>query len=115
MIHLGAMTGTLNIMQMRCTGLHFKDNRIYLNPNLPDEIKSIKFKFFYHNHLIILFIDHEKVRIEVTRGWTGPLEFLVNGEKIIMDNNVVAEIRQEKEKIPEPDKPTEIRMVSDDV
>ena len=43
-------------------GLRFKNDKIYLNPNLPEHIKKIKFKITYNNKLYEIIVDKKRGR-----------------------------------------------------
>ena len=43
-------------------GLRFKNDKIYLNPNLPENIKKIKFKITYNNKLYEIIVDKKRGR-----------------------------------------------------
>jgi len=43
-IHIGAMAGTIDIIQRCYTGLEARDDILYLNPSLPKELREVKLK-----------------------------------------------------------------------
>jgi trehalose/maltose hydrolase-like predicted phosphorylase len=50
-IHLGVMTSTVTFLTKYVTGFHEKNGHLHLNPRLPDWIKRLKFKVFFHQNL----------------------------------------------------------------
>ncbi|HDS84784.1 MAG TPA: glycoside hydrolase family 65 protein [Phycisphaerales bacterium] len=51
-IHLGAMAGTVDILQRCYTGLAFEDEMLALNPRIPHDIEKLCMKIKYHNRWI---------------------------------------------------------------
>lgn len=59
-IHLGAMAGTIDMLQRCYTGLEVEDNVVWFNPCLPEEISSLKLRIrFRGNWLTIRLTQHE--------------------------------------------------------
>ncbi|MBW6515649.1 MAG: glycoside hydrolase family 65 protein [Candidatus Cloacimonetes bacterium] len=73
-IHLGAMAGTMDLIQRCYSGLDIRDNILWLEPTLPDDIKSMKFHVHYRGHWINLTINHKKLRLEFDKGWSNPVK-----------------------------------------
>ena len=98
-IHLGAMAGTVDILQRCYTGLEIRDDILWLNPRLPRELEEIKFHIRYRSHWIKLRIDHEKLCIDFERGWAAPVEINVQGKGKLFETNDYAEfeLKQKKE------------------
>lgn len=57
-IHLAAMAGTVDLVQRGYSGLEIRDDALWLNPRLPDQIRRLSFPVTYRGHLVILDIDH---------------------------------------------------------
>ncbi len=69
-IHLGAMAGSLNLIQRCYSGLEICDDALWLHPDLPDHIDEISMRIKYRKHWISMFITHEKVKISFEEGWS---------------------------------------------
>ncbi len=95
-IHLGAMAGTVDIIQRCYTGLEIRDDRLWLNPRLPDDIKSLRLHIRYRSHWIKLTINHQKLRIDFDKGWADPVEIIVCGQKKLFETNDSAEFELKK-------------------
>lgn len=80
-IHLGAMAGTLDIMQRCYTGLEIRDDVLWFNPRLPDDVANMKLHLRYRSHWIVLEINHDFLDLTVDKGWAEPITIAVNGEK----------------------------------
>lgn len=80
-IHLGAMAGTLDLVQRCYSGLEINDDILWLNPRLPENIKKMTFNIRYRSHWIKLVVNHEKVIVEFDKGWAEPVYIAVKGRK----------------------------------
>ncbi len=92
-IHLGAMAGTLDIIQRCYTGLEIRDDVLWFNPHLPNDIKSISFRLHYRGHWIKLEIDHETINIEFDKGWANPVTIGVAGDTYHFETSDRKEIK----------------------
>lgn len=63
-IHLGAMAGTVDILQRCFTGLELRGNELRLHPVLPDDLKHLSFRLRYRKHS--LRIDVKPSELTVT-------------------------------------------------
>ena len=80
-IHLGAMAGTLDLLQRCYSGLEIRDDVLWLNPRLPEELRKVSFHIRYRGHWMELFIDRKKLRIRFDKGYAAPVTIAVKGEK----------------------------------
>ena len=60
-IHLGAMAGTVDLIQRCYTGLETRGGILRFDPNLPDELTDIRFNIRYRRNWIAVRITHEKL------------------------------------------------------
>ncbi|MDX5444296.1 MAG: glycoside hydrolase family 65 protein, partial [Hymenobacteraceae bacterium] len=79
-IHLGAMAGTVDLVQRCFTGLEIRDEVLWLNPVLPDEIYYMEFQIRYRSHWLSLRLTQQKLHISVDRGWASKIKVGVQGE-----------------------------------
>lgn len=49
-VHLGAMVGTVDLLQRGFTGLETRDDILRFDPFLPEEISQLRFRIRYRNH-----------------------------------------------------------------
>lgn len=76
-IHLGAMAGTLDILQRCYTGLDTREDMLWLNPLLPDELDALEFDIRYRDQWIKLHLDHRELRLETLPGAAGTITVAV--------------------------------------
>ena len=73
-IHLGAMAGTVDLIQRGYTGIDTREEMLWLNPCLPSELKWLRMRIQYRGHFLELEMSHAKLKINSRRGETGPIK-----------------------------------------
>ncbi len=86
-IHLGAMAGTLDIIQRCYSGLEIRDDVLWFNPRLPEDIKQMNYHLRYRGHWMKLGINHQKLSIIFDKGWANPVTIGVKGETHRFETN----------------------------
>jgi alpha,alpha-trehalase len=71
-IHLGAMAGTVDIMQRCYTGLRVKEQCLYLEPSLPDELKKLVMHIKLKGNWLSITITPHKILISSEIGAREP-------------------------------------------
>jgi len=92
-IHLGAMAGTVDILQRCYTGLEFHDDILFFNPDIPQGLEKIRMKIKYRGNWFditatpnSLSIACDKCELEATRvGFHGKEYELSPGETLNFD------------------------------
>jgi alpha,alpha-trehalase len=68
-IHLGAMAGTVDMVQRGYTGLRPRGDVLWFDPLLPDEFDRLQFTIRYRRAWDVHFdIDHERIRVTTPAG-----------------------------------------------
>ncbi|HEY9687028.1 MAG TPA: beta-phosphoglucomutase family hydrolase [Coleofasciculaceae cyanobacterium] len=65
-IHLGAMGGTLDLMQRCYTGMELREDILWFNPVLPRALRRMAFSVHYRANMLKIAITHEQLEIEVS-------------------------------------------------
>lgn len=66
-IHLGAMGGTLDLLQRCYTGLELRNEVLWFNPVLPSDLKRMRFSIHYRDNLLQININHQVLTIQVSQ------------------------------------------------
>ncbi len=66
-IHLGAMAGSVNIIQLGYTGLEAREGVLWFNPCLPEELDRLRMYIHYRGHNLSIAITPEKLAITACR------------------------------------------------
>jgi trehalose/maltose hydrolase-like predicted phosphorylase len=78
-IHLGAMAGTVDLVQRGYTGLEVREDTLWLKPELPDELGYLDFQMRYRGHLIDLHIANDRLELSSHRGPARPIRVGIEG------------------------------------
>ncbi len=89
-IHLGAMAGTLDLIQRCYTGMEIKGDVIWLDPHLPEDLEHIKMRLFYKAYWFTLHINHHKMEVyfegdmqeEIKIGFRGKIHSSKNNDTL---------------------------------
>ena len=63
-IHLGAMAGSVDILTRGYPGIETRQNCLWLNPCLPDELRQLEIRIRYRRHLLFLKMTHSTLLLE---------------------------------------------------
>jgi alpha,alpha-trehalase len=72
-IHLGAMAGTVDLVQRCYSGIETREDRLQLNPYLPNELKEIQFDILYRQHWINVLIKSNRLIVSTRRHAVAPI------------------------------------------
>ena len=72
-IHLGAMAGTVDLIQRCYSGFEFRENVLRFHPRLPKELKEMKMTMHYRNHSLVVHITHHQLRVTSQRASATPI------------------------------------------
>lgn len=78
-IHLGAMAGTLDIVQRCYTGLVIRDNILWLEPKLPESMNSLTFNLRYRKQSLRIKITQKEARISAQQALAEPVRIGFRG------------------------------------
>ena len=71
-IHLGAMAGTVDLIQRGQTALEFQDDTLWISPCLPEDLQGQRMRILHRGYWLYLEIDCDKFVISAPHGWAGP-------------------------------------------
>nr|WP_329603860.1 glycosyl hydrolase family 65 protein [Nocardia seriolae] len=73
-IHLGAMAGSIDLVQRCFSGLEIRADRLILNPCWPPELGPLTFPIIYRGHRLTLRISTTEVEVRSDPGTAPPVE-----------------------------------------
>lgn len=98
-VHIGAMAGSIDIIQRCYTGLEARDNILYLNPTLPKELENIELKLQYRGLWLKIKIYHHRVVIETETSIAEAIRVNIKGEKFTIQSGDTKDIYLQKDKV----------------
>ncbi len=83
-IHMGAMAGTVDLIQRGYTGIEMRHQVLWLNPQLPEGLGELRLAVRYRGHWLGLRITHEALMVVFEKGWSGPACIGFRGQVVEM-------------------------------
>ncbi len=81
-VHLGAMAGTVDIVQRAFSGMQARGDVLWFDPGLPAELPEVRFSVHYRGQRVDVSITGERFRIATRPGPARPFK-LGLGEKVV--------------------------------
>ncbi len=78
-IHLGAMAGTVDLMQRCYTGIETRGDALHFNPSLPDGLERLRARLRYRGQEIDFEITHRRLRIHCRQFSAAPVTVAYRG------------------------------------
>jgi trehalose/maltose hydrolase-like predicted phosphorylase len=78
-IHLGAMAGTIDLIQRCYAGLEPKGDVLCFNPDLPEQLESIEFRLIYQGRWLDVRIEGRNVVVTAEPDGDSPVAVEVGG------------------------------------
>jgi len=79
-IHLGAMAGTMDVLQRCYTGIELREDVLWLAPRLPKPVRRLRLFVRYRRQSLAIALEKDVVRIKVMDGPRGPVRIAINGQ-----------------------------------
>jgi alpha,alpha-trehalase len=80
-IHLGAMSGTVDLIQRCYTGLEVGDDMLRFAPALPSELAHLVFDIGYRGHVVTIDVTAERLRLTAAPVDRPPFTIEVGAER----------------------------------
>ncbi len=81
-IHLGAMAGTVDLLQRCYLGIETRDDAIWFNPLLPTEVRSLTLDIRYRTRWLNLTVVDGQFSVEVEKWGEGAVRVGLAGEVV---------------------------------
>jgi trehalose/maltose hydrolase-like predicted phosphorylase len=82
-VHLGAMAGTVDLVQRAYTGIETREEVLWLDPRLPEGLKALRFSVRFRRHWgIEIEVTPERVRVRTRPAQVYPMRLGIKGELI---------------------------------
>jgi HAD superfamily hydrolase (TIGR01509 family) len=79
-IHLGAMAGTVDLVQRALTGIEVSGDVLRLNPRLPEEVERLDMRIRYRGHSLDLRITRDTLTVRSRDRGAASIQLTVRGE-----------------------------------
>ncbi|GGH93979.1 HAD-IA family hydrolase [Arthrobacter liuii] len=83
-IHLGAMGGTIDVVQRSFAGLRFSGDTILFAPSLPIGLRAVAFEVLYRGHRLRVNLKDGRMSIASAPGDAGPIKVRMLGTDVVL-------------------------------
>ncbi|SDD38802.1 beta-phosphoglucomutase family hydrolase [Rhodococcus tukisamuensis] len=83
-IHLGAMAGSVDILQRCYSGLDVRGDTLWLHPQLPAELSALEFDIRYRDHWLHVRCDHTTVTVSTSPSAAAPVRVNIHDETYLL-------------------------------
>jgi trehalose/maltose hydrolase-like predicted phosphorylase len=81
-IHLGAMAGTVDLIQRCYGGVEARGDVLWLDPALPDELPTLRFLLHYRGHRVDVVVARDRLQVAVLPALAPPIRVGFDGEVV---------------------------------
>ncbi len=78
-IHIGAMAGTIDLIQRCYIGIEMRANALHFDPALPDDLRQIKVRLRYRRQVLDLEVNHDTLRVSSRSFTSVPIKVAYRG------------------------------------
>jgi beta-phosphoglucomutase family hydrolase len=83
-IHLGAMAGTVDLLQRCFTGLELRGGELRFRPALPDELRRLSFRLRYHKHSLSIDVTPSELTLESDPSGANAITITVDDQHVVL-------------------------------
>ena len=78
-IHVGAMAGTVDLIQRCYLGIEMRTNVLHFDPTLPADLGRVKARLRYRRHILDVEVDHDTLRVSSRSQSARPITMAYRG------------------------------------
>jgi alpha,alpha-trehalase len=83
-IHLGAMAGTVDLVQRCYTGMEIRDEKLFFDPALPRAIESLDLQMHYIAHPINVHLTGDELEVSLGQDGSDEVTVVVRGDERVL-------------------------------
>jgi len=83
-IHLGAMAGTIDVIQRSFAGLRITRDALVFSPKMPNGIRAVSFRVRYRDQLLEVSLDHSTLTVSAAPGDAAGVCIRVGSERVLL-------------------------------
>lgn len=84
-IHLGAMAGTVDLLQRCYTGLELRGGELRFHPVLPDELRQLSFQLRYRKHSLSIELTPTTLSVASAAGVAEAITIIVDEQAVVLE------------------------------
>ncbi len=82
-IHLGAMAGTVDLVQRCYLGIETRHDALWFDPRLPDELRRLSLRLLYRGQLLEVECSHARLSLRALRNGASPAVSIGFGGRVV--------------------------------
>ncbi|HEV8652232.1 MAG TPA: HAD-IA family hydrolase [Actinomycetes bacterium] len=94
-IHLGAMAGTVDVVQRCLTGMRAQGEVLRFDPALPPQVKQLDFSVHYRGHRIEVMLAEDRMRVSPRPSAAPPIKLRIRGRAVGLEPGRQADFQLE--------------------
>jgi trehalose/maltose hydrolase-like predicted phosphorylase len=83
-IHLGAMAGTIDVVQRSFAGLRITGDALLFAPRMPKGIRTVSFHVRYRDHLLAVTLEHGLLTLSAAPGDAPAIWLQVGSDRVLL-------------------------------
>ncbi|HET8879088.1 MAG TPA: glycosyl hydrolase family 65 protein, partial [Arthrobacter sp.] len=83
-IHLGAMAGSIDVVQRSFAGLRITRDALTFTPRLPAELRRVSFQVRYRDQLLAVHLETERLLVAAAPGDAAPVLVRVGPQEVLL-------------------------------
>ncbi|AOT03209.1 HAD family hydrolase [Arthrobacter sp. U41] len=83
-IHLGAMAGTIDVIQRSFAGLRITRDALDFAPRLPKELRRVKFHVRYRDQMLAVHLELDRLLVSAAPGDAAPVLVRVGTQRVLL-------------------------------
>ncbi len=83
-IHLGAMAGTVDLVLRGYAGMRVREDILWFDPQLPQEVGRIAFELFYRGQHVRVGLSSEALHLQLEKCAAAPIQVDVSGRRVTL-------------------------------
>ena len=92
-IHLGAMAGTVDLLQRCYTGLEIRNQHLWLDPTLPDELKCLRIRVRFRGQTVEVEITGDLARVRAISPDKEVIRLRLNSQALSLQAGETLEVK----------------------
>jgi trehalose/maltose hydrolase-like predicted phosphorylase len=84
-IHLGAMAGTIDVVQRSFAGLRITSDGLLFAPRMPKGIRIVSFRVRYRDHLLTVSLQHDALTVSAATGDAAAISLQVGTQEALLE------------------------------
>jgi len=84
-VHLGAMAGSIDVVQRSFAGLRMRQDALVFTPRMPAELKHVAFRVRYRDQLLDISLGHADLTVAAEPGEAAPVTVRVGDKSVQLE------------------------------